>query len=73
MTAADQALTPEGLTGTEAAARLAERGDGEAPSSSRSRASIIRANVVTPFNIILTSLGLVTVLVLGEISAATMT
>ena len=65
MTAADQALAPEGLTGTEAAARLAAQGEREAPSSSRSRASIVRANVVTPFNIILTALGVVT-LIFGD-------
>ena len=65
MTAADQALAPEGLTGTEAAARLAAQGERDAPSSSRSRASIVRANVVTPFNIILTALGVVT-LIFGD-------
>src|SRR5439155_1175559 len=40
-------------------------GEPEAPSSSRSRASIVRANVVTPFNIILTALGVVT-LIFGD-------
>jgi len=65
VTAADQALAPEGLTGTEAAARLAAQGEREVPSSSRSRASIVRANVVTPFNIILTALGVVT-LIFGD-------
>ncbi len=65
MTAAGQALATEGLTRAEAAARLAARGEREAQVSSRSTASIVRANVVTPFNLILTALGLVT-LVFGD-------
>ena len=64
MTAAGEAIAA-GLTRTEAEARLAARGEVEAPASSRSTASIVRANVVTPFNVILTSLGLVT-LVFGD-------
>ncbi|HET8741111.1 MAG TPA: HAD-IC family P-type ATPase [Gaiella sp.] len=47
----------EGLTGDEAARRLRERGPLEAPSSSRSYASIVRANVLTVFNLILAVFG----------------
>jgi len=64
VTAAGEALAA-GLTRAEAEARLAARGAVEAPVSSRSTASIVRANVVTPFNLILASLGLVT-LVFGD-------
>jgi cation-transporting ATPase E len=53
-----------GLTEVEARARLAGRGD-RRPASSRSTASIVRANVVTPFNVILLALGAVT-LVFGD-------
>jgi cation-transporting P-type ATPase E len=53
-----------GLTEVEARARLAARGD-RRPASSRSTASIVRANVVTPFNVILLALGAVT-LVFGD-------
>ena len=61
MTAAGEAIAAAaGLTNTEAAARLAARGEREDPVTSRSTASIVRANVVTPFNAILTALGLVT-------------
>jgi cation-transporting P-type ATPase E len=60
VTAAIDALASKGLTGAEAAARLAARGQVEAPASSRSTASIVRANVLTPFNAILSALGLVT-------------
>jgi P-type E1-E2 ATPase len=42
-----------GLSGEEAARRLAERGRIEAPGSSRSYASIVRANILTVFNLIL--------------------
>jgi len=48
-----------GLTAAEAAARLQARGPAEPPPS-RSTATIVRANVLTPFNVILLSLGLVT-------------
>jgi magnesium-transporting ATPase (P-type) len=65
VTAVADAIAPEGLTRAEATARLAARGDREAPATSRSTASIVRANVVTPFNAILTALGLVT-LVFGD-------
>jgi magnesium-transporting ATPase (P-type) len=54
-----------GLTTVEAAARLEARGAVEPQASSRSTASIVRANVVTPFNAILISLGLVT-LIFGD-------
>ena len=47
----------EGLTSEEAARRLRERGPLEAPSSSRSYASIVRANVLTVFNLILAVFG----------------
>jgi P-type E1-E2 ATPase len=48
-----------GLSAGEAAARLWARGPAEPPPS-RSTASIVRANVVTPFNVILVVLGIVT-------------
>ncbi len=60
MTAAPEATGAPGLTRAEAAARLAARGPVEAPASSRSTASIVRANVVTPFNVILLALGAIT-------------
>jgi cation-transporting ATPase E len=53
-------VTPAGLTEEEAQRRLAERGPVEPPASSRSTASIVRANVFTVFNGILLALGLVT-------------
>jgi len=65
VTAAGQAIPTEGLTRAEAESRLAARGSREAPISSRSTASIVRANVVTPFNVILSALGVVT-LVFGD-------
>ena len=46
-----------GLTSEEAARRLAERGSAEQPGSSRSYASIVRANVFTVFNLILAFFG----------------
>jgi cation-transporting P-type ATPase E len=49
-----------GLTEAEARRRLAERGPPTPPATSRSTASIIRANVLTPFNAILAALGLLT-------------
>ncbi len=56
---------PVGLTEAEARSRIAARGEREEPSSTRSTASIVRANVVTPFNAILLVLGLLT-LVFGD-------
>ncbi len=61
---AGEPLSAEGLSTADASARLAASGPREPPSS-RSTASIVRANVVTPFNIILTALGVVT-LVFGD-------
>jgi P-type E1-E2 ATPase len=52
-----------GLTEREAARRLAERGPVEAPATSRSTASIVRANVFTLFNAILLVLGVLTLAV----------
>ena len=49
-----------GLTAAEAQRRLAARGEVQPPASSRSTASIVRANVLTPFNAILLALGIVT-------------
>ena len=49
-----------GLTEAEAKRRLAERGPPAPPATSRSTASIVRANVLTPFNAILAVLGLLT-------------
>jgi cation-transporting P-type ATPase E len=49
-----------GLTDAEARRRLAERGPPTPPATSRSTASIVRANVLTPFNAILAALGLLT-------------
>jgi cation-transporting P-type ATPase E len=54
-----------GLTEAEASRRIAARGEpGESPTS-RSTATIVRANAVTPFNAILLALGLLT-LVFGD-------
>jgi cation-transporting ATPase E len=49
-----------GLSEDEAAYRIAERGPLEQPATSRSMASIIRANVFTVFNFILVSFGALT-------------
>jgi cation-transporting ATPase E len=49
-----------GLTEAEARKRLAERGPSEPPQTSRSYASIVRANVLTLFNLILLVAGLLT-------------
>ena len=60
MTAVDDRRAPagaEGLTSAEAERRLAERGPVEPPGSSRSYASIVRANVLTVFNLILAVFG----------------
>jgi cation-transporting ATPase E len=52
--------TRAGLTEAEAQRRLAERGPGEGPATSRSTTSIIRANVFTVFNAILLVMGVLT-------------
>ncbi len=49
-----------GLTQAEAGRRLAARGEPPEPGTSRSTASIVRANVLTPFNAILLVLGVLT-------------
>jgi magnesium-transporting ATPase (P-type) len=54
-----------GLSEEEAARRLAERGPVERPPSSRSYASIVRANVLTVFNLVLAVFGTIT-LVFGD-------
>ena len=54
-----------GLTEAEARSRLAARGEDQEAPASRSTASIVRANIVTPFNAILLALGLLT-LVFGD-------
>jgi cation-transporting ATPase E len=58
--AASTAGSPGGLSAAEAAARLEARGRPAPTASSRSYASIVRANVVTPFNVILTAFGVLT-------------
>jgi cation-transporting P-type ATPase E len=50
----------QGLSEQEAALRLAERAPFEPPSSSRSYTSIVRANVLTVFNLILLVFGTIT-------------
>ncbi len=57
-------MTP-GLSEAEAATRLAARGEPREPPASRSTATIVRANTITPFNAILLALGLLT-LVFGD-------
>ncbi|MEX1358317.1 MAG: cation-transporting P-type ATPase, partial [Gaiellaceae bacterium] len=52
--------TRTGLTEAEAQRRLAERGPVEPPATSRSTASIVRANVFTVFNAILLVMGVLT-------------
>jgi cation-transporting ATPase E len=54
-----------GLTETEAARRLAQRGPVPSPQTGRSYASIVRANVFTVFNLILAVAGAAT-LIFGE-------
>jgi cation-transporting P-type ATPase E len=56
---------PTGLTEQEAARRLAERGPQQTQRTSRSYASIVRANVLTVFNAIIAGFGAVT-LVFGD-------
>jgi cation-transporting ATPase E len=58
-------VTTDGLSETEAAARHAARGEPREPTASRSTGAIVRANAITPFNAILLSLGLLT-LVFGD-------
>jgi magnesium-transporting ATPase (P-type) len=53
-------VSAAGLTEVEASRRLAERGPPAPPATSRSTASIVRANVLTPFNAILAVLGVLT-------------
>ncbi len=67
--AARPSLTGGGLSETEASNRLAARGPIVAPSSSRSYASIVRANTLTIFNLILIVFGALT-LTFGEIKDA---
>ncbi len=54
-----------GLSDAEAARRLADRGEPRESPSSRSTGTIVRANAITPFNVILLALGLLT-LVFGD-------
>ncbi len=55
----------EGLTGAEAARRLVARGEIEPPTTSRSWSSILRANLLTVFNVTLLFFGVVT-LIFGD-------
>jgi cation-transporting P-type ATPase E len=55
-------VSAAGLTEAEAGRRLAERGPSTPPATSRSTASIVRANVLTPFNAILAVLGVLTLM-----------
>jgi cation-transporting P-type ATPase E len=59
-TAAAQRPVPAGLSSAEAAARSGGRPRRPRAMTSRSYASIVRANVVTPFNLILTAFGALT-------------
>jgi nucleotide-binding universal stress UspA family protein len=52
----------DGVSEAEAAARLAARGPAPKPASSRSYASIVRANLLTVFNAILAAFGTITLL-----------
>jgi cation-transporting P-type ATPase E len=61
----DAPITLRGLSEEEARRRLRKRGAVEPPASSRSYASIVRANVLTVFNLILLVAGVVT-LAFGE-------
>jgi P-type E1-E2 ATPase len=54
------AAPPVGLSEAEAARRLEQRGPLEPPATSRSLASIVRANVFTIFNLILVAAGVLT-------------
>src|SRR5690349_1327476 len=64
-TVASAAMGDSGLTEREALTRLAERRREREPVSSRSYGSIVRANVLTVFNLILAAFGGVT-LVFGD-------
>ena len=55
-----RAVTPIGLSEQEAARRLRARGPVRPPATSRSYASIVRANVLTVFNAILATFGALT-------------
>jgi magnesium-transporting ATPase (P-type) len=63
--ASDRSTAATGLSQTEAQRRLDERGQTSQASSSRSYASIIRANVLTVFNLILAVFGAIT-LIFGD-------
>ena len=63
------ATRPTGLSEAEAARRLAASGDRTVRSTSRSYASIVRANVLTVFNAILAGFGAVT-LIFGDVRDA---
>src|SRR5262249_59214417 len=60
-TATVAAAPPTGLTEAEASRRLSARGPLRKPATSRSYASIVRANVFTIFNLILAVAGAVTI------------
>src|SRR5690606_24724973 len=55
----------EGLTQAEAERRLAARGEVEGPTTSRSWKSILRANLLTVFNVVLVTVGIIT-LIFGD-------
>ena len=62
MATATIAVAPQGgLTEAEASRRLAARGPAKKPATSRSYASIVRANVFTIFNLILAVAGVLTI------------
>ncbi len=58
-----------GLTGAEAARRLAAGQGNEVPRTTRSTWEIVRTNVITPFNMILIALGLVLVVLRAPLDA----
>jgi cation-transporting ATPase E len=60
MSATVAAAPARGLTAAEAAQRLAQRPPPQEPATSRSYSSIVRANVLTPFNVILLAFGVLT-------------
>ncbi|HEY3542700.1 MAG TPA: HAD-IC family P-type ATPase [Gaiellaceae bacterium] len=60
MTLLDEPVLEGGLSDAEAARRLADRGPAAPEASSRSYASIVRANVLTVFNLILAVAGVAT-------------
>ena len=65
LTTSRRGLDGKGLSGQEAARRLKEHGRPRRQRSSRSYASIVRANVLTVFNAILAAFGVVT-LIFGD-------